>query len=337
MAEHYVVKCRVCDRVCAQCRCPSESKVVYYVTCEECGGAGEEEPWVTSEVFSKILSNFIERGSVAESIDETVVDWDNEQVASFIKEYREKLIDIRDKIEAITKITEANLDEDEQEIDEAQAQGVGERVARRTRMPKVTPTSRNMDQTPRKPANNDPTKTPRGKVAVKRRGEKNKKDSDKFREQACSDACESLLKCDDDEQVAVAAESLQNPIAVCRELREIGDERATRIESIVRNVRSTTPSEQVVSGLIRPTVKDELGAFDKSIAALNEAIEWGYKFGWIERIPLKGGIISYKVCADNTPSELYMERKQMKDRDVLRPRDRSNIIQIAMESSNGFK
>lgn len=34
--NHHIVKCKGCEKVIAQCRCPAVDKTVRYETCEEC-------------------------------------------------------------------------------------------------------------------------------------------------------------------------------------------------------------------------------------------------------------------------------------------------------------
>lgn len=33
---HFLIKCDKCEKVIAQCRCPSKDKAVQYQTCDEC-------------------------------------------------------------------------------------------------------------------------------------------------------------------------------------------------------------------------------------------------------------------------------------------------------------
>ncbi len=36
---HFIMKCKECDKVIAQCRCPDKNKLVVYDTCDECKGS----------------------------------------------------------------------------------------------------------------------------------------------------------------------------------------------------------------------------------------------------------------------------------------------------------
>ena len=54
MSNHYIKKCRVCDKIITQCRCPAKDKKVILTVCDEClkNNCKEEET----------LVNFVDNG-----------------------------------------------------------------------------------------------------------------------------------------------------------------------------------------------------------------------------------------------------------------------------------
>jgi len=208
--------------------------------------------------------------------------------------------------------------------------GTDERVLRNIRPPKVTPSAKSNDKTPRKPANNDPTKTARGKAAVKKRGEENKKHPEKFLEHA-SEFLKRVVELDW-EDVAPAVADLRDPIEELNHISGLIDEfghndTLLRIKDTIRNVWEDRAVERYV-GVAKAKDHAELRKFDQAREVIGEFKEWGAKLCWIERI-CKGNFVIYKACGDpKVPSGLYTERKALLGNNVILPDDRSNISQI---------
>jgi hypothetical protein len=49
MSGHFIEKCKVCKKVIAQCRCPSENKEERWSICDECIEASKNEPYIKHE------------------------------------------------------------------------------------------------------------------------------------------------------------------------------------------------------------------------------------------------------------------------------------------------
>lgn len=208
-------------------------------------------------------------------------------------------------------------------LTETQRQGVEERIARRTRLPRVHPRRRGHDLTPRRPADNDPTRTARGRASVRRQGKRNKLHSERFKVRA-EDINMALSA--NPAHAAEMAEYLEDPIAECKRIKE--DKELSRVAEIIHNVWESKLIERY-AGVCRKNLRDEMTMFDKAVELFNEAREWGAKLVWMERIERSDCVI-YKVCSDNSPSETYMTRRSMGDRNViLSPTDRAKIIEIA--------
>ena len=212
------------------------------------------------------------------------------------------------------------------ELSETQRQGVDERVARRTRLPKVEPRQKSDDKTPRRPADNSPMQTSRGRASVRRQGKRNKLHADKFKEDV--DKIATL----DPAKLAAIVEGLSDPVRHSLTLRSLGTDQAKHVDEVIHNVWMPRLIERY-AGICKPVLKEELALFDKAAGLYNEMKEWGAHFCWIERVT-KPGMIIYKACTDPTPSDVYTERRGMDDRNLILSTDRANIIQIVTESDN---
>jgi len=208
--------------------------------------------------------------------------------------------------------------EAEEVIDEAQPQGMGERIDRKLRPPKVSPTTKSFDKTPKRPANNDPKKTALGRKAIKKAKRHPQEGLSKF----IGDALTS-----DRKQIAELAAHI-DPILESRNIKlAIGTSddsgKLAEIGDIVRNVWSERFIEKHIG--IANSRSGELAVFDKSAKVLDEVKEWGTHLCWIERIK-KPSFVIYKVCADTTPSKAFIECRNDRNRDLILSGDRANII-----------
>lgn len=220
----------------------------------------------------------------------------------------------------------------EGKIDETQSQGLGERVARRTRVVTPEPPIKMMDKTPKRPADNSPMKTSRGRAAVKRRGSINKSHPKQFKES--SEFIDAMLCTDAGRDgMASASMSLDDPVSESSLIESIiasnpGSKHIDKlkyINEVIHNVWEGKLYQRSIG--IANTRDGELVVFGQAAAALAEAKKWGYNLCWIERIR-KAGVVIYKVFGDTTPSEVFMEHKNCSDRDVILSTNRANIIQI---------
>jgi len=217
------------------------------------------------------------------------------------------------------------------EITETQRQGVDERVARKVRVKKVTPRTKNIDATPHRPANNDPTKTSVGKAAVRRQGKRNKAHPERFAENKIVSTAfiEAAINATRG-QIVKMAESI-NPISESIAIRKAveqygdGDGKLSKIDEIIHNVWGDTLIVEYAG--IAVDKQSDLTTFDNAASILNEMNNWGVEFCWIERIRNNNANI-YKVYGDTTPSKTYSEHKGLSDRDLILSGDRANIIQI---------
>jgi hypothetical protein len=207
-----------------------------------------------------------------------------------------------------------------QSVNEAQVQGTKERVDRRTRLPKITPATPKFDLTPHKPADNDPTKTARGRMAVKQRGKQNKRHAKKFVKEDLNLMAEST-----DADAAVIASAFEDPIAALIEAKKVGD---TRLTSVIKNVWEGMPLERYAGMAKEGDLDGELAVFDHAVTLREDMGLTGNDFCWIERIRKPGGMVIYKTCSDKTPSDVYAESKESMDRDLILSVDRANIIRI---------
>ena len=219
-------------------------------------------------------------------------------------------------------------------ISETQPKGATERVARTTRAKRADPPIKNDDKTPKKPANNDPIKTARGKASVRRQGERNKRHADKFKEDI-DPSIKAMLQAEG-AALAEMVEKLDDPIRESIKVKkffgEDNSDQLRRIDEAIRNIWSNRLIERY-AGVCKPGLRDELALFDKAAKLFEELRDWGAKFCWIERVH-KPSMVIYKACTDSTPSDTYMERRSMEDRNLILSSDRANIIQIATESDN---
>ena len=215
--------------------------------------------------------------------------------------------------------------ESEESIVETQPQGVGERIDRKVRPPKVTPTTKKpTEKTPRRPANNDPTKTPRGKAALKKQIKKNKAHPEKF--EGKSPFLDKALMVERDDVISLVDKI--DPIAeskIIRSLMEHGDSdgKLVQIDEVIHNVWSTRYIEKHIG--VAKSRSDELKVFSDAGSVLDEFKNWGAQVCWIERIR-KPGFAIYKVCADAIPSKVYMEHRADSSRDLILSTDHANII-----------
>jgi hypothetical protein len=208
-------------------------------------------------------------------------------------------------------------------ITETQPQGVGERIDRKVRPPKITPTTREPgEKTPRRPANNDPTKTPRGKAALKKQIRKNKQHPEKFE----SKFLDKALVAERNDIMSLA--EFINPIVefrIIRGLMEHGDSdgKLSQINEVIHNVWSARYIEEHIG--VAKSRADELKVFGDAGLVLDEFKDWGAQLCWIERIR-KPGFAIYKVCGDAVPSKTYIEHKADSKRDLILSADHANII-----------
>jgi len=208
---------------------------------------------------------------------------------------------------------------------EATAKSTLERIHRHTRLPNPEPTERNFDQTPHRPANNDPTKTGRGKMSVRRQGLKNKRNAAKFKKHGAKAvvADDVIKSLDDPTQAVLLAEQLDDPVSDYKQIVES----CPRAAELIKNVWASRLIERY-AGMCAPTMENELALFDKVAVLFEELKGWGDGVAWIERVQLPGCIV-YKACYDGAPSEVFAERRGMDDRHLILSNDRANIIQIA--------
>jgi hypothetical protein len=219
---------------------------------------------------------------------------------------------------------------------EAQNQGTIERVHRRTRLPKVTPASKDSrDLTPRKPANNDPTKTGRGKNALKRQIKKNKRNAHKFKTRY-SEAVELFdsLRPDgswkSDDLIAESVSKIEDPIAAHKLAVELSskDVKFGSVAETIHNIFEDQLIELTAAVCNAGKIDEELESFEKAQSLLSEIKDWGAPFMWIERFE-KNGVVIYKAVGDYPPSAVYEERCGDKNRTILpHDADKSKIIQV---------
>ncbi len=208
--------------------------------------------------------------------------------------------------------------EGEETIDEAQPQGVGERIDRKLRPPKVTPVTKNpAEKTPKRSADNDPKQTALGRKAIKKAKRHPQEGLSKFIDSALTS---------DRKQIAELAAHI-DPILEARKIKSaIGtsnDAKLVEIGDIIHNVWSEKFIEKHIG--IANSREGELKIFDESAKILDELKEWGAHLCWIERIK-KPNYVIYKVCADTTPSKAFMECRNDHSRDLILSGDRANII-----------
>jgi len=224
----------------------------------------------------------------------------------------------------VPEVPELESSEKVETIDETQPQGVREKLARKVRPPKVTPPTKSHDKTPKRPANNDPTQTPRGRASVRRQIRQNKKHPERF--EGKSTFLDKAIIAERNDIIPMVDKI--DPIVeskIIQGLMEDGDPdgKLAQISEVIRNIWSTRFIEKHIG--IAKTRDDELKVFHSAGEILNEFKDWGAKICWIERIR-KSGFVVYKVCADSAPSQIYMERKKNADRDLILSADHANII-----------
>lgn len=217
-------------------------------------------------------------------------------------------------------------------IDETQSQGLGERVSRRTRVATPEPPIKMMDKTPKRPADNSPLKTSRGRASVRRRVEKNKSHPKQFKES--SSFIDAVIDTDASrDAIADAALDIDDPIAESKLIEGIISDnpeskhinKLRHINEVIHNVWENRLYQCHIG--VANTKDGEMVVFGNAADAMAEAKKWGYKLCWIERIK-RDGFVIYKVCGDAAPSKIFMEHKNRSDRDVILSADRANIIQI---------
>ena len=219
-------------------------------------------------------------------------------------------------------------------LNETQPQGVRERVARKIRLPKVHPPTKNIDSTPHRPANNDPTNTSRGRASVRRQGKRNKMHATKFRKEAMKEV--AVL---DDATIAEWVKGLEDPIAASIGINELMTEsidlkdKYVHINSIIKNVWNNQLIERVAGMASYKNISQELAVFDTAVKMLAEMKDWGIPFCWIERV-LNSNVVIYKACGDWPPSKVFIEHRLCEDRHVILSTDRAKIIEIITETNN---
>ncbi len=206
------------------------------------------------------------------------------------------------------------------------------------RPPKVEPATRNFDKTPKKPANNDPTKTSRGRAALRKRIRDNKKNSSKFEE-----AIKFITKIMDYEstngqempgdKVYEMVSELKDPVNAHRLVGEVA--KSPKKASFWSGVQNTIRNVCEVKQFCLPISVCEAGDKDSELRVFEEAKEKannlkniGSPLAWIERT-VRSNIATYRVQSDIAPSELYVERRADPNVHILTSdADKSNIIQI---------
>lgn len=227
-------------------------------------------------------------------------------------------------------------------INESLPKSTQERVHRRTREKKIEPPDKNNDVTPHRPADNDPTKTSRGRASVKKQAEDNKKHPEKFAEDA-TDFIINAMELDESE-IANLASSLPDPIyesnIIGKLIEEYDIDKLEIIDEIIHNCWKSRPIERYVGIALRSNVKQELEQFNRACQVIDEIKQWdtdNNRICWIERIikhsgpsvALPSSYCVYKVVADyTTPSNVFAEAKIKEDRKIILPNARANIIQI---------
>lgn len=216
-------------------------------------------------------------------------------------------------------------------IPESSPKSTNERVIRRVRLDNLEPATKDLDNVPKKQADNSPTKTSRGRQALKRRIKKNKTHASDFKEQV-----EALLNIDDAKRISIIAE-LKDPITLSCIINEMQktDKRdcLNRLDEAIHNIWNGKLIRKSI-GLTRAgithgaTVDAELELFDEACRVVKEFSDWGIPFSWIER-NRKGDFIIYEALGDWPPSKTYMEHRSDPCRHMLTiDDDRANIIQM---------
>lgn len=303
---------------------------------------------LTRQLLNAVVDKCSQGYRCSEAISEIYHDWNNDNINEWVESYEPIVNYVMD-------------------ISEAQKRGVDERLARRTRIDKVTPADKNFDNTPKHDADNDPTQTARGRQALKKRIKSNKKNANKFKKYV-EDICaklgidnaiaeeyisntmptrifnyDKLYKLSGDYRAAMLAlesddlnllvNNLANPIDEYSIFESIDDDKARIVCDVIKNVWLNKQYSRSVGIASNNKLDTELVVFDEAIKLKNRLKDFGYGHVWVERIR-KPGYIGYKVYGDKTPSNTYMEHKSLNDRDLILSNDRSNIIQIFYGDQN---
>jgi len=59
--NHFITKCKLCEKVINQCRCPSESKTVNYEVCSSCEDIRTETNTMIDNIVNQIFSDISDR------------------------------------------------------------------------------------------------------------------------------------------------------------------------------------------------------------------------------------------------------------------------------------
>ena len=194
-------------------------------------------------------------------------------------------------------------------INETQRQGIDERIARRTRIEDPVPDEVNIDRTPKRPADNSPTQTSKGKAALRRHNKRQKMQTEGF--------IDGTFSTDDKKTVAEYISKLDDPISESMYLEEIGTDAAKEINEIIRNTwggKFVRRHAGVVADW--SSIDDNNRVLGEAREIQQEMHDWGVKFCWIEKIAQPGCKL-YVVCGDSTPSEIFAEHKERSDTIII--------------------
>lgn len=69
MSNHFIVKCKSCDGVVSQCRCPAPNKTIQYSICDKCKSMEK----LSAEQIDKELTDNDTRKPVRKIVDDAVI------------------------------------------------------------------------------------------------------------------------------------------------------------------------------------------------------------------------------------------------------------------------
>lgn len=222
-------------------------------------------------------------------------------------------------------------------IVEASPKSAKERIHRKVRSKKIGPANKDLDRTPVKDSDNDPTQTIDGKRALKKRIRYNKKNRHKFKE-----ATEFLdiikdKSCDWD-NIATMIENFKDCVNTfkfinkCKPVLNDDGFHSKIIESI-DNIFSSKIIK-IPIGVVSATDKDaNINIYNDCKKVCEDISRW-HSFTWVERKIVNDMAIFYAI-GDTTPSDLYLESKIIDNVNVIPSNnDESNIIQIINGDTN---
>ena len=106
MSIHFITKCKICEVVIAQCRCPSMNKSVTYIICKKCSDPKSQK--ITTDQLINIIDNNMAGGGIVLCLNHPKTQAIKDRLIQLEKELEEAIVDAVDAEHAAKNFEKEN-------------------------------------------------------------------------------------------------------------------------------------------------------------------------------------------------------------------------------------